>query len=46
MRLSGIQAFLELLHSQGVRYIFGNPGTSELPLNDALISDPRFEYIR
>jgi benzoylformate decarboxylase len=45
MRISGIQAFLELLHAQGVKYIFGNPGTSELPLNDALLSDSRFQYI-
>jgi benzoylformate decarboxylase len=29
----------------GVRYIFGNPGTTELPLNDALVADQRFQYI-
>lgn len=45
MRLSGIQAFLELLAQFGVRYIFGNPGTSELPLNDAVVGDSRFRYI-
>lgn len=45
MSVSGIEAFLELLHSAGVRYIFGNPGTTELPLNDALASDTRFDYI-
>lgn len=28
-----------------MRYLFGNPGTTELPLNDALASDRRFEYI-
>jgi benzoylformate decarboxylase len=33
MPLSGIDAFLHML---GVPYIFGNPGTTELPLNDAL----------
>ena len=45
MSLSGIQAFLEILADFNVRYIFGNPGTSELPLNDALVGDDRFQYI-
>lgn len=45
MAISGIQAVLEMLASAGVRYIFGNPGTTELPLNDALVGDNRFEYI-
>src|SRR5262245_59673144 len=45
MALRGIDAFLELLHAAGVRYIFGNPGTTELPLYDALVSDDRFLYI-
>lgn len=43
--MTGIQAFLELLAAAQVRYIFGNPGTTELPLNDALCGDSRFEYI-
>ena len=42
---SGIQAFLEILAAHGVRHIFGNPGTTELPLNDALVGDDRFQYI-
>jgi benzoylformate decarboxylase len=41
----GIDTFLELLAAAGVRYIFGNPGTTELPLNDALVDDSRFQYI-
>ncbi|QDU25109.1 Benzoylformate decarboxylase [Anatilimnocola aggregata] len=45
MKTSGIQAALELLHGAGVRHIFGNPGTTELPLNEALVSDRRFQYI-
>ncbi len=45
MPIRGIDAFLELLHSAGVRHIFGNPGTTELPLNDALVADERFRYI-
>lgn len=43
--MTGIEAFLEILHRSGVKYIFGNPGTTELPLNDALAKDARFEYI-
>jgi benzoylformate decarboxylase len=45
MAITGIQAFLELLAGFGVRYIFGNPGTTEMPLNDALATDRRFQYI-
>jgi len=45
MALTGIQAFLEMLADFEVRYIFGNPGTSELPLNDALVGDDRFQYV-
>jgi benzoylformate decarboxylase len=43
--MTGIEAFLEILHRAGVEHIFGNPGTTELPLNDALGRDPRFRYI-
>lgn len=43
--MNGIQAFLELLAGFGVRHIFGNPGTTEMPLNDALVADRRFQYI-
>ena len=45
MARSGIQAFLDLLAEFGVEYIFGNPGTTELPLNDALVADRRIQYI-
>lgn len=45
MAMSGIEAFLELLAEFGVRYLFGNPGTTELPLNDALCADQRFTYV-
>ncbi len=45
MAMTGIQAMLEMLASAGVRYLFGNPGTTELPLNDALVGDGRFQYI-
>ena len=43
--MTGIEAFLEILAAAGVRHIFGNPGSTELPLNDALVEDSRFQYI-
>ena len=45
MATTGIHAFLDLLAGFGVRHIFGNPGTTELPLNDALVGDRRIQYI-
>ena len=45
MATTGIQLFLDLLAGQGVQHIFGNPGTTEMPLNDALVTDRRFQYI-
>ena len=42
---SGAQALLDVLAAMKVRYLFGNPGTTELPLMDALAGDPRFQYI-
>jgi benzoylformate decarboxylase len=45
MAMTGIQLFLDLLAGYGVRHIFGNPGTTEMPLNDALVGDRRFQYI-
>ena len=44
-RVSGTEAILQMLAEAGVRYIFGNPGTTELPLVDALVDDRRLEYI-
>jgi len=36
---------MEILRSEGVRYIFGNPGTTELPLIDALDTAPDISYV-
>lgn len=41
---TGAAFFLEFLHSAGVRYLFGNPGTTELPINEALLDVP-IKYI-
>src|SRR5579872_130352 len=43
--MTGIEAFLDVLAAAGVTHIFGNPGTTELPLNDALARDMRFQYV-
>jgi benzoylformate decarboxylase len=43
--MTGVEAFLAVLAAGGVKNIFGNPGTTELPLNDALVEDSRFRYI-
>lgn len=40
MAQTGIEALLEILAASGVRYLFGNPGTTELPLMDALVDHP------
>jgi len=42
--ISGRQAFLEILKQEGVRYIFGNPGSTELPLMDALAAQVDIGY--
>jgi hypothetical protein len=44
-RRRGGTLLLDVLRSEGVRYIFGNPGTTELPLIDALIDAPDISYI-
>ena len=43
--MRGIEVLLEILSGAGVRYIFGNPGSTELPLSDALVGDSRLQYI-
>jgi benzoylformate decarboxylase len=42
---TGAHALLAMLSDAGVRYIFGNPGTTELPLLDAIAEDRRFQYV-
>ena len=42
---SGADILLEVLESEGVEYIFGNPGTTELPLIDALLRHENIHYI-
>jgi benzoylformate decarboxylase len=44
-RRNGAEILLESLESEGVEFIFGNPGTTELPLIDALIDRKTIKYI-
>jgi benzoylformate decarboxylase len=45
MTMSACEAMLQLLADAGVKYLFGNPGTTELPLSDALVDYSRIKYI-
>ena len=43
--MSGRLAFLELLRSEGITHLFGNPGTTELPVMHALKDVPEITYV-
>ena len=43
--ISGKQAFLQILRHEGVSVMFGNPGTTELPLMDGLARQPDIRYV-
>ncbi|MFL5104957.1 MAG: thiamine pyrophosphate-binding protein [Xanthobacteraceae bacterium] len=43
--MSGKRAFLDILKQEGVEILFGNPGTTELPLMDALAVDNELHYV-
>src|SRR6266481_5733065 len=43
--MSGKRAFLELLKQEGVEIVFGNPGTTDLPLMDAFAVENEIKYI-
>ncbi|MEQ8496759.1 MAG: thiamine pyrophosphate-binding protein [Gammaproteobacteria bacterium] len=42
---TGANILLDVLESEGCEYVFGNPGTTELPLIDALVDRPRLHYV-
>ncbi len=44
-RMTGKKALLEMLRAEGVKYIFGNPGTSEGAIMDALEDYPDIHYV-
>src|SRR6267142_5467599 len=43
--MRGKQVFMESLIAHGVEYIFGNPGTTESPILDALLDYPQLKYV-
>jgi benzoylformate decarboxylase len=43
--LTGRSAFLQLLASEGVEYLFGNPGTTELAIMEALGAQQEIRYV-
>ena len=43
--MSGKRAFLDLLKQEGVEIVFGNPGTTELPLMDAFAVENEIRYV-
>ncbi|MSO74252.1 MAG: thiamine pyrophosphate-binding protein [Alphaproteobacteria bacterium] len=43
--ISGRSAFLELIKQEGVDRIFGNPGTTELPIMHALTDVPEISFV-
>ena len=44
-RITGRSAFLALLKSEGITHLFGNPGTTELPIMHALGQHPEITYV-
>lgn len=44
-RMSGKRALVEQLMADGVRHIFGNPGTTEQPFMDVLQDYPQLQFV-
>ena len=44
-QISGRSAFLALMRDEGVRTLFGNPGTTELPIMHALTEQSEIGYV-
>jgi benzoylformate decarboxylase len=44
-RITGRAAFLALLKDEGITHLFGNPGTTELPIMHALKDHPDLTYV-
>ena len=43
--ITGRDVLLEVLRTEGVRHVFGNPGSTELPLIDALAGVDDIDYV-
>ncbi|MSP97786.1 MAG: thiamine pyrophosphate-binding protein [Betaproteobacteria bacterium] len=44
-RITGRAAFLQLLVDEGVTHLFGNPGTTELPIMEVVPDFPQLKFI-
>lgn len=44
-RMAAVRVGLEILRAEGIRYIFGNPGSTETPLLDGLLNYPDLQYV-
>ncbi|TAK82522.1 MAG: thiamine pyrophosphate-binding protein [Betaproteobacteria bacterium] len=44
-RITGRAAFLQLLVDEGVTHLFGNPGTTELPIMEVVPDYPQLKYV-
>ncbi len=44
-KITGRSAFLSILKDEGITHLFGNPGTTELPIMHALKEFPDIKYI-
>lgn len=43
--IKAVEIMLDVLADEGVTHIFGNPGSTEMPLMDALVDRPEFTYV-
>src|ERR1044072_9996076 len=43
--MTGAESMYEVMVREGVRYVFGNPGTTELPLMDMFAARDEIQYI-
>jgi benzoylformate decarboxylase len=44
-KITGRSAFLRLLVEEGITHLFGNPGTTELPIMEVLPDFPQLRYV-
>jgi benzoylformate decarboxylase len=44
-RLTGRSAFLRMLIEEGVSHLFGNPGTTELPIMEVIPDFPQLKFV-
>jgi benzoylformate decarboxylase len=44
-RITGRSAFIALMKDEGITHLFGNPGTTELPIMHALVDHPDMTFV-